>query len=165
MYQLISLHLLPLLHEEYERQDTNGHTLSHTVPGESEIEPYHVLFTSHHLISPNKRRSLQQWSSSLSLTGFAKVGYPGVIYAQGDRQNIEEFVENVKAMQWLALKVRFIEPLQQLEGETAPILGDGIDGQPRWKEFQKVGKVVEQMRRIGREEYIVEMGIGSAGAK
>lgn len=169
MYQLISLYLLPLLREEHERRSSSGTlgtSLPNTARGGSEVEPYHVLFTSHHLISPNKRRSLQQWSSSLSLTGFAKVGYPGVIYAQGDRPNIEEFVDNVKAMQWLALKVRFVEPLQQREGEsTAVTLGDGTDEQPRWKEFQKVGKVVEEMRRIGREEYVVEMGIGSAGTK
>ncbi|KAF9473889.1 hypothetical protein BDN70DRAFT_843035 [Pholiota conissans] len=158
-YQLISLHLLPLLHEEmqsaqsqilHEEVATNVATLR-------DNELFHVLFTSHHLISPNKRRSLQQWSSSLSLSGFAKVGYPGVIYAQGERFNVEEFVDNVKAMQWLALRVRFVEPLLLPTGgtETAP---------RSWKEFQKVGEVVEEMRRIGREEFVVEMGIGSAGS-
>ena len=57
-----------------------------------ELECYHALFTSHHLISPIKRRSLQQWSASLSLTGFAKVGHPGVIYCEGARAQVEEFV-------------------------------------------------------------------------
>jgi acylphosphatase len=122
----------------------------------STSRPYHALLTSHHLLSPNKRRSLQQWASSLSITGFAKVGYPGVIYAQGQQDNVEEFVVNVKAMQWLALKVRFVEPIDDSES---------VGGQEKcqWSEFQKVGKVVEEMRRIGREKYIVEMGIGSAG--
>ncbi|KAH9486039.1 RWD domain-containing protein 2B [Psilocybe cubensis] len=166
IYQLVSLHLLPLLHEEHERHcGTDNSPLPASAIGRSPVEPYHVLFTSHHLISPNKRRSLQQWSSSLSLTGFAKVGYPGVIYAQGDRQNIEEFVENVKAMQWLALKVRFVEPLQPRECDRTLLDDDSTEGHPRWKEFQKVGKVVEEMRRIGREEYVVEMGIGSTGTK
>jgi len=128
----------------------------------SEHETYHVLFTSHHLISPNKRRSLQQWTSSLALEGFAKVGYPGVIYAQGERQNIEEFVDNVKAMQWLALKVRFVEPLPRRLNEHSANVRTQLG---RWKEFQKVGEVVEEMRRIGREEYVVEMGIGSAGTR
>ncbi|KAF8956475.1 hypothetical protein BDZ97DRAFT_188208 [Flammula alnicola] len=137
---------------ELELQSTRSSTQAR------ENEPFHVLFTSHHLISPNKRRSLQQWSSSLSLTGFAKVGYPGVIYAKGERASIEEFVDNVKAMQWLALKVRFVEPLPA-RGSTP-----AAPGEPRtWKELQKVGEVVEEMRRIGREEYIIEMGIGSAG--
>lgn len=66
---------------------------------------------------------------------------------------MEEFVANVKAMQWLALKVRFVEPIDE-----------SVAGQERrWSEFQKVGEVVEEMRRIGRKKYIIEMGIGSAG--
>ncbi|KAF8167166.1 hypothetical protein B0H34DRAFT_669669 [Crassisporium funariophilum] len=177
VYQLLTLHLLPLLHEDLDRksqdnrrpQDSNIQQQSEASSSRPQ-ETFHVLFTSHHLISPHKRRSLQQWSSSLSLQGFAKVGYPGVIYAQGDRTDIEEFTGNVKAMQWLALKVRFLELLPaldvggigsaQLKGSKKAV----VDEHERWKEFQKVGEVVEEMRRIGGEEYVVEMGIGSAGS-
>jgi acylphosphatase len=105
-------------------------------------------------VSPNKRRSLQQWSSSLSVKGFAKVGYPGIIYAQGLEENIEEFVHNIKSMQWLALRVRFVEPLP---------LGEVVHPDKPWLELEKVGEVLEYMRLIGREKCIVEMGIGSAG--
>lgn len=153
IYQIVSLHLLPLLQAQADARHV--HTSPHVALSDntSTSRPYHALLTSHHLISPNKRRSLQQWSSSLSITGFAKVGYPGVIYAQGQQENVEEFVANVKAMQWLALKVRFVEPIDE-----------SVAGQERrWSEFQKVGEVVEEMRRIGRKKYIIEMGIGSAG--
>jgi hypothetical protein len=112
---------------------------------------FHALFTSHHLISPKKRRSLQQWSGSLAVTGFAKVGYPGVIYVQGEEGSVEEFVENVKAMQWLALRLRFLEPLPISESGQAQ----------GWTEFEKVGEAVEAMRRLGLENWIIEMGIGS----
>ncbi|KAG1782277.1 hypothetical protein EV702DRAFT_961134 [Suillus placidus] len=71
---------------------------------------YHALLTSHHFMFPTKRRSLQRWSSELSISGFTKVGYPGVIYAQGSQESIKEFVANVKSMQWLALRVRFWNP-------------------------------------------------------
>lgn len=30
--------------------------------------------------------------------------------------------------------------------------------------MEKVGDVVDEMRRLGRESYVVEMGIGSVGA-
>ncbi|KAL0563984.1 hypothetical protein V5O48_018075 [Marasmius crinis-equi] len=153
VYELVSSHLMPLLHEASENipsGESDPHPASSSLPS-STSPRYHALFTSHHLISPTKRRNLQHWSSSLSLSGFAKVGYPGVIYAQGGKEDVEEFVENVKGMQWLALKLRFLEPDE--EGE----------GKPSWAEFQKVGEVVEEMRRIGREKYVVEMGIGSAG--
>jgi hypothetical protein len=118
---------------------------------------YHALLTSHHLVSSQKRRSLQQWSSDLSILGFAKVGYPGIIYAQGVQAAVEEFVANVKAMKWLALRLRFIEPI---EGA-----GDKRVLENSWVEFEKVGEVLEEMRRIGRENFILETGIGSAGSK
>ncbi|KXN86175.1 RWD domain-containing protein 2B [Leucoagaricus sp. SymC.cos] len=158
LYQLLSLYLLPQLHESAKKDEDIGNNIR-----EAEVERrqgpeeiYHVLFTSHHLISPSKRRNLQNWSSSLCIAGFAKVGYPGVIYAQGLKDDMEEFVGNVKAMQWLALKVRFVEPLESdhVGGEKG---GDLIG----WKEFEKVGEVVEEMRRVGRGKYVVEMGIGA----
>lgn len=159
MYQLLSLHLLPRLRENINflsQENLSGAPLKAVTHTASNSVIYHVLFTSHHLVSPNKRRSLQYWSSSLSLTGFAKVGHPGVIYAEGEQSDVEEFVNNVKGMQWLGLKVRFVEPLNLMEHSSTT--------ERKWIEFQKVGEVVEEMRRIGREEYVVEMGIGSLGS-
>lgn len=80
-----------------------------------------------------------------------------MIYAYGEQANVEKFVGNVKAMQWLALRVRFMEPINDREV-------DRTVAEKRWVEFQKVGEVVEEMRRIGREEYVLEMGIGSSGS-
>ena len=157
IYELFSVHLLPLLHVEYDTRATS----SDEAAGASNISfpsspvHYHALLTSHHLISPQKRRSLQQWSSDLRISGFAKVGYPGIIYAEGAQDNVREFVANVKAMQWLALRVRFVEHVDEV----------GIRTRGRWVEFQKVGEVVEEMKKIGREEFILEMGIGSTGSK
>ncbi|KIK48554.1 hypothetical protein CY34DRAFT_798057 [Suillus luteus UH-Slu-Lm8-n1] len=90
----------------------------------------------HHLVSPTKRRSLQRWFSKLLMSGFAKVGHPGVIYAQGSQESIQEFVANVKSMQWLALTVRFVEPIDLANDEH----------HQGWSEFRKVGEVVEEMR-------------------
>ena len=138
---------------------------------------YHTLFTSHHLVSPTKRRNLQKWSSELSLHGFAKVGYPGCIYAEGLQADVEDFVAYVKAMQWLALRMRFCEPLnitryERLASVRLRHATHGADGDrtlsnkntaaPRWVEFERVGDVVEEMRRAGREAFIIEMGFGSS---
>ncbi|KAJ7207484.1 hypothetical protein GGX14DRAFT_635247 [Mycena pura] len=155
VYQLLCLHLLPLLHDAVE------------VPGPAPAEDaskdeapppaarFHALFTSHHLVSPKKRRALQQWAGALAVAGFAKVGYPGVIYAQGAQPGVEEFVASVKAMQWLALRLRFVEPLPRVA-----VAGGG--GEARgWTEYEKVGEAVEAMRGLGLERWIVEMGVGS----
>ncbi|PSR72035.1 hypothetical protein PHLCEN_2v12101 [Hermanssonia centrifuga] len=156
VYELISAHLLPLLHSESLHAVSSGAGDHPVADHPTSVEvAYHALLTSHHLISPTKRRNLQQWSSQLRIAGFAKVGHPGVIYCEGGKDNVEEFVGNVKAMQWLALRVRFIEPLP----------GKSEESERRWAEFEKVGEVVEEMRRLGRGNHIVEMGIGSAGAK
>lgn len=64
-------------------------------------------------------------------------------------------------MQWLALRLRFIEELPSSK-EDAKEKGTTRKGE--WKEYTKVGEVVEEMRRLGREKWVVETGIGSAGA-
>ena len=171
-YELLSLHLLPLLHEHESEGDDqtvgsgdaggrelpiNAEVGSAVVVVQEQQQQYHVLFTSHHLVSPHKRRSLQEWSSSLGLSGFAKVGYPGVIYAQGARDSVKEFAANVKSMQWLALRMRIVEPV---DGADATGYGD-TGGKGAWREFQKVGEVVEEMKRLGREKYMIDMGIGN----
>ncbi|KAJ6520543.1 hypothetical protein C8R45DRAFT_63059 [Mycena sanguinolenta] len=156
VYELLCLHLLPLLRDEIPQPVAPTAAVEeHAVDSDDARLKFHALFTSHHLISPKKRRALQQWSGALAVAGFAKVGYPGVIYAQGEQGSVEEFVENVKAMQWLALRLRFLEPLPVDEGGEARAQAQG------WTEFEKVGEVVEAMRRLGLEDWIVEMGIGS----
>ncbi|TFY60751.1 hypothetical protein EVJ58_g4950 [Rhodofomes roseus] len=164
-FQDISTHLLPRLHAEFDSQRNDDASSAPAMSGTdvssgSSHSRYHALFTSHHLVSPNKRRSLQHWSASLSLIGFAKVGHPGVIYCEGEQAQVEEFVTNVKAMQWLALRMRFIEPLPEDLRESR---NEDKEVKRRWSEFEKVGEVVEEMRRLRREKYIVEMGIGSVG--
>lgn len=158
IYHLISGHLLPLLHQELDSQAPCSPSEAALTDSPLQSCLYHALLTSHHLVSPTKRRSLQSWSASLSIAGFAKVGYPGVIYAQGQQGDVEEFVRNIKAMQWLALRVRFVEPLEA-------DLASSVESEKKWSEFQKIGEVVDEMRRLGRERFVVELGIGSANIK
>ncbi|ETW86669.1 hypothetical protein HETIRDRAFT_468297 [Heterobasidion irregulare TC 32-1] len=162
-YQLLSEHLLPLLHAKLDAQSPRVRQAAapramEPAPAPSQL--HHALLTSHHLVSPQKRRSMQHWSAALSVSGFAKVGHPGVIYCAGAREAVEEFVRNVKAMQWLALRVRFVEPLAN-PGSASE---NERKANRRWVEYEKVGDVVEEMRRLGRVSYIVEMGIGSSAA-
>ena len=49
-------------------------------------------------------------------------------------------------------RVRFVEPLPS---------GLQLEKEKGWKEFEKIGEVVDEMRRLGRETFVVEMGIGS----
>ncbi|KAF8509752.1 hypothetical protein BU17DRAFT_98631 [Hysterangium stoloniferum] len=156
LYELFSLHLLPQLREEYLTQREVPQTKNVTDLKICKQPFFHALFTSHHLKSPQKRRSLQQWASELRLTGLAKVGHPGLIYCSGSQSSVEEFVTRVKGMQWLALRMRFLEPLF--------VSGQEADGH-EWTEVEKIGGVVEEMKKLGRESYVLDLGIGSGGAK
>ncbi|KAI0756446.1 hypothetical protein C8Q80DRAFT_1264501 [Daedaleopsis nitida] len=187
-YELISTHLLPQLHASLDSRPSPATTRSTSTSAGTNYESlraaqanvdatgrtsgpnrsssrYHALFVSHHLKSPQKRRSISQWSHELALSGFAKVGYPGVIYCEGAQEDVEDFVDRVKSMQWLALRLRFIEPAPAVSSSAERVQGvQGKGGARReWAEFEKVGEVVEEMRRLDREKFIVEMGIGSAG--
>jgi len=105
---------------------------------------------------------MQHWSSQLGLTsGFAKVGYPGVIYAEGPREAVEEFVRNVKGMQWLALRVRFVEPVPVSDVKSESVTTTSQDPEhSRWMEVSKISEVLEQMRIRGRESLVTNLGIG-----
>ncbi|RDX46793.1 hypothetical protein OH76DRAFT_1442725 [Lentinus brumalis] len=168
LYELTSTHLFPQLHAALDKPATARHE-----PADKKRRPsnptsprYHALFVSHHLKSPQKRRALSQWAHELALAGFAKVGHPGVIYCEGARADVEDFVGRVKSMQWLALRLRFVEPVPVPSSSDSPSSSSAEAEEPgqrgRWAEFEKVGEVVEEMRRLGRESFVVEMGIGSA---
>lgn len=161
VYELLSSHLLPLLHEQLSSSPhvipiTNHVSSSH--PPESR-PLFHALLTSHHLISSQKRRSFKKWSEEHSLSGFAKIGYPGVIYCTGCQPDVQAFVSKVKNMQWLALHTKFIEPLP-IDNKSV-----GSTIHRSWKEVEKIGEVVDEMRKYGREEYAYEFGIGSGKSK
>ncbi|KAJ3556358.1 hypothetical protein NM688_g2071 [Phlebia brevispora] len=128
-FDLISTHLLPLLHARAEEQRTIGRQETPSSRSVPSNERYHTLLTSHHLVSPTKRRNLHQWSSQLDISGFAKVGYPGIIYAEGPKDSVEDFVSRIKAMQWLALRMRFIEPVPNQEV--------AVPDSRAWTEFEK----------------------------
>lgn len=90
-----------------------------------------------------------------------------MLYAEGQRPDVEEWVKEVKSWQWLALRVRFAEqlPAKYVSRDDSSIQRQGKTSERRrWVEVKKVGDVVDEMRRLGRESYVVEMGIGSVGA-
>ncbi|KAI6012766.1 hypothetical protein F5J12DRAFT_718279 [Pisolithus orientalis] len=155
VYELLSLHLLPKLHEHNQNLVLPTSTGPPSEIHSHQPKVFHALLTSHHLVSVTKRKLMKAWSSELHIAGFARIGYPGLIYAEGGKENVEEFVRNVKGMNWLALRVRFIEQVEPESGQAASV-GDG------WVEVQRISEVLELMRKRGRESYITQHGIGNS---
>ncbi|KAG8980268.1 hypothetical protein FRB90_007701 [Tulasnella sp. 427] len=154
-YQLLCDYALPLIADEATQMtepDVQATVIQRSTSAHPSTQPFHALLSSHHLISPQKRKSLLKWSQELALGGFAKVGYPGIIYAEGKKEDVEDFIQRVKEMQWLALRVRFLEPI---EGPDVGV------ARQEWTEIAKVGEAIELMRQRGREKLIIGLGFGA----
>lgn len=136
--------------------------------------PHHALIVTHHLLSPTKRKLLIQLSSELNLVGFSKTGHPGILYATGDKEDIQEWLVQVKSWNWLALKVRIAcEPVPEYKDDRTATAGAGTamggeqakgeGGKSRgdWVELDKLSDSLEWMRNIGREQLLIDAGVGS----
>jgi hypothetical protein len=105
------------------------------------------------------------------LVGFAKIGYPGIIYAIGHKDDLAEWVREVKSWQWLALRVRIApEPVKDeegLEGRGKENGARGGKGRGEWQEVEKIGEAVEWLRRRGngREKLLTDLGMGVGAEK
>ena len=151
-FYMISTHFLPVLQEHtMERQEARP--AKDPTSQQVAYQPGHLLFTSHHLLSPTKRRLLSSLSSSLHLKGFGKVGYPGIIFAQGDLIDLEEFAREVKSWQWLALKLRVLEIDTTGRKQDRP-------GRGEWEEVTKIGEALEWLKGVGKEYLLTDSGFG-----
>lgn len=97
-----------------------------------------VVIWSHHLLATSKRRDIQAWSKELSLAGFARPGHPGSIFAEGDEDQIDEFVRRLKQLRWQALQVRGEETADKRI--CGP--GNGVD------EVEGLGEIAEALKKI-----------------
>jgi hypothetical protein len=161
LYTLMTDHFLPLLQSTSTKPEplVKKPTEEDSLNKKRQYKPGHILFSSHHLLAPSKRRDLASLSSQLDLVGFGKVGYPGIIFAEGDVDNLEEFAREVKSWQWLALRLRVLEAdpkANAKEWETRK--GD-------WGELTKVGEAVEWLKTKQKDHLLLDVGIGSGGHK
>ena len=170
LYQLLATHFLPLLAPSSPSPPPSSPNIersSSTVTnGTGGL--HHALLTSHHLLSTSKRKDLVSLASQLSLLSFSKTGHPGIMYAMGDVEDLEEWIREVKSWQWLALRVRITpEPVKSTYGpdEEARRGQDegarGGRGRGHWDELEKVGEALEWLRPRGSEKLLTDCGIGA----
>ncbi|PKI84019.1 hypothetical protein MVES_001939 [Malassezia vespertilionis] len=65
-----------------------------------------VIFWSHHLVAPSKRKQFAAWCPELHVWGLVKLGYPGFLCFEGEHGDVENMIQRVKRMQWHALSMR-----------------------------------------------------------
>ena len=99
------------------------------------------------------------------------------MYAVGTSQDLVEWLREVKSWNWLALKVRLaVEPLgehvedaEHVEDElSGPGMADGArggKGRGDWLEVEKITEALEWLKRRGREQLLLNVGMGAGGSK
>ena len=89
------------------------------------------LIYSHHIISKVKRANMKQLGSYYNLTGYLKIGWPGIIIIEGAEQSCQDFYDDIKVWAWKYLVVR---------GEQQETVGKGasLDSLRRFGSFQEV---------------------------
>lgn len=161
LYHLLTTHLLPILAPSSPSPPSSPVVSTPDPPS----TPHHVLLTSHHLLSPTKRKYLLALSSQLSLVGFSKTGHPGIMYAIGQHDDLVEWLKEVKRWNWLALRVRIgVEPvLGEPTEDGSKEKEDGArrgKGRGDWEEVEKINEALDWLRKRGREDLLFELGMG-----
>lgn len=100
-----------------------------------------VVIWSHHLLATSKRRDILAWSKELALAGYSRPGYPGAVFAEGEEDQIDEFVRRLKQLRWQALQVRAEDVGEQrLCGP-----GEGV------QEVEGLGEVSDGLKKRSQE--------------
>ena len=64
------------------------------------------LIYSHHLIAATKRADIRDLASHYNLTGYAKIGWPGIILIEGIEEDCIHFYDDIRGWSWKYLVVR-----------------------------------------------------------
>lgn len=61
---------------------------------------------SHHIRNKTKRRLIVEWARELSLGGYCKIGYPGIIIVEGPEDCCLEYIRRLQRLRWKQFTVR-----------------------------------------------------------
>lgn len=64
------------------------------------------LIYSHHIIAKRKRAEIQALASEHKLSGFVKIGWPGIIIVEGLEEDCQAFYDDIRRWPWQYLAVR-----------------------------------------------------------
>jgi len=119
------------------------------VPSSKHDEIKIVLIWTHHLLSTQKRKFIRDRSNSLSLAGYSKPGYPGVIVVEGTSEHVDLFIQELKELRWQALSVKADSTYQN----TKLTPKDGL------YELESMSDLTRELAKVGLEDWFLT-GIG-----
>ena len=89
------------------------------------------------------------------------------MYAVGEHDDLTAWLREVKSWTWLALRVRVgVEVLSHAEeedgGKGKEVGARGGKGRGDWVEVEKISEALDWLRKRGREELLLDIGMGAA---
>lgn len=86
--------------QEEKKDQILSHPVIETTSDRDAFTPsmlmHRVLFWSHHLVSPTKRKQFAAWCPELQVWGLYKLGYPGFLVFEGAKDDVTEIAKRVK---------------------------------------------------------------------
>lgn len=109
------------------------------------------LIYSHHIISKTKRADMRNLASHYKLTGYVKIGWPGIVILEGRDDDCNSFYDDMRKWAWKYLVVRgeMQEKLQGGAGEN-----DIMDSKRLFSTFLETDDmsiVANHCRKVGLE--------------
>jgi Protein of unknown function (DUF1115)/RWD domain len=132
------------IYRDIERDHTEGNDSNNRESEKDNRQPtaiMQVLVYFHHIKSPAKKREIVDSAAELSLGGFWKEGFPGIIIIEGDSEDVQEYVRRLQRLRWQHMVVRGEKTKEIPEHSTV----DGMRQLP--KKLEEVGDMSELGQR------------------
>ena len=101
------------------------------------------LIYSHHIIAKRKRADIQKLATMLQLTGYMKIGWPGLIVLEGLEAHCQQFYDTIKQWSWQYLVIRGQEIHDVKTTTSASSVDRRIDEERRFKGFVETDNMSE----------------------
>ena len=108
------------------------------------------LIYSHHIIAKSKRKAIADLSRDYQLGGMAKIGWPGIIIIEGEENNCDRFIDDIRSMRWQHLVVRGEELEHVPVPVTATIKND--HDKDRYRDLDDLRRFPLIMEELGEDQ-------------
>lgn len=129
--------------EDAPRSDDEGDVTHNTRQAGPHVLGRRLIY-SHHIISKRKRADILELARHLNLTGFMKIGWPGIIIIEGSEEDCQLFYDGIRSWSWQYLVVRgeMQENCNQLQK---------VRRFPVFSEVESMSMVASHCREVGLE--------------
>lgn len=111
------------------------------------------LIYSHHIISKIKRADIKSLASEFQLTGYMKIGWPGLLIIEGREDDCLAFYDEIRGWNWQYLVVRGEQQDSIIVASTSTV-EQSITSHRKFDQFQEVDDmsvVAQHCRTVGLE--------------